>query len=376
LSDDLYEIDCLVIGAGVVGLAAAAQLAKSGRGVFIVETHTQLGSETSSRNSGVIHAGLYYPTNSHKHRFCVAGRRKLYPYLESHGVAHRKCGKLIVATNIDEEEKLHALLRQARANDVEGVELISGAQVSALEPSITCREALISPETGILDQGAYVQALAHEFEMHGGVIVRASPFLSARALPDGRLEAQIGGEQPSKLLCGYIVNAAGLHAQNVAAHIEGLAPERIPTLSLAKGSYFTLPGRAPFQRLIYPLPGPAGLGVHATLDLSGQVRFGPDVEFLDHNDPLRIDYRVDIKRSESFEAIIQTYWPDMPQGALLPDYAGCRPKLSAGFSDFRIDGEDVHGVPGLINLFGIESPGLTSSLAIAEEIAGRMSAGL
>lgn len=369
MSDDIYNVDCLVVGAGVVGLAAAISLAKAGREVLVVETQTQLGSITSARNSGVIHAGLYYPTDSYKHRFCVSGRRRLYPFLEKHDVLHKKCGKLIVAVTEADEAKLHALHAQAEANQVEGVRLLSGAEAQALEPSITCRAALISPESGILDQHGYIQALAHQIEAHDGIIVRASPFLGAAPMPDGRIEARIGGASSSRVRCNFLLNAAGLYAQRVATAIEGLNAEHIPTLHLAKGSYFNLPGKAPFQRLIYPLPSESGLGVHATLDLGGQVRFGPDVEFLQTDDPDQINYNVDPARAASYETIVRSYWPAMPQDALQPGYTGVRPKLGHAFHDFRIDGEEVHGIRGLVNLFGIESPGLTSSLALGEEAA-------
>ena len=372
MSDDIYDLDCLVIGAGVVGLAAAASLAKRGREVLVVEMSAQLGAQTSTRNSGVIHAGLYYPTGSFKQRFCVEGRRMLYDYMAKTGGAYRKCGKLVVAATSEEEAELEKLLELSHANDVEGVALISAEEAKKLEPEVACRSALVSPESGILDQHDLINALAGEIESHGGAIVRASPVLGGAPLDDGRIELRIGGAEPARARCNFVLNAAGLQAQSVARAIESVPEDSIPALFPAKGSYFTCTGKPPFQRLIYPAPHPSGLGVHATLDLGGQVRFGPDVQFLDGADPMHLDYNVDPARAAEFDAVIRRYWPNLPKDGLQPGYSGVRPKLGRGFVDFRIDGDEVHGVKGLVNLFGIDSPGLTSSLALGDEAADRM----
>jgi L-2-hydroxyglutarate oxidase LhgO len=373
MSGDLYHSDCVVIGAGVIGLACAAELARGGREVLVLEATGAIGSGTSSRNSEVIHAGLYYPTGSFKHRLCVEGRRKLYAYLAARGVAHDKCGKLVVATAPAEEGQIAALHRRAVENEVENVSLLSGGEARALEPALACVSALLSAETGIVDSHGYMLALRGELESLGGAIAFSAPALRGAATGGG-FELEIGGASPVRIRCAALVNAAGLDAQRVALALEGVPAAQVPSLALAKGAYFGCAGRPAFTRLIYPAPVDGGLGVHLTLDLAGRMRFGPDVEWLDERDPARVDYSVDPARAESFYAAIRRYWPALADGALTPDYAGCRPKLSGrgqAAADFRIDGPETHGVDGLVNLFGIESPGLTASLAIAEEVAGR-----
>lgn len=368
---EVYEIDCLVIGAGAVGLACAAELARRGREVLVAEAAAGIGSGTSSRNSEVIHAGIYYPTGSLRHRLCTAGRRKLYQYLAARNVAHRKCGKLIVATAAEEEPQISSLHQRALANDVESMSLLTRAEALALEPNLNCVSALFSGETGIVDSHGYMLALRGDLEAHGGMIAFNAPVLRGRGSPSS-FEVQVGGASPALVKSSTMVNAAGLDAQAVALSMEGLAAQHVPRLVLAKGSYFACAGAPAFTRLIYPAPVQGGLGVHLTLDLAGQMRFGPDVEWLAKSDPASVDYQVDIARAQSFYAAIRRYWPALPDQALTPAYAGCRPKLSGPgepAADFRIDGPKTHGVDGLVNLFGIESPGLTASLAIGEHVA-------
>jgi L-2-hydroxyglutarate oxidase LhgO len=375
MSADIYQTDCVVIGAGVVGLACAAELGRRGRDVLVLEAAGAIGTGTSSRNSEVIHAGMYYPTGTLKHRMCVEGRRKLYPYLAVRGVAHRKFGKLVVATEAAEEAKIAALHKLSQDNGVENCTLLSADEVRALEPNLRAVSAMLSHETGIVDSHGYMLALLGELEANGGSLALNAPIMRGEALASGGFEIEIGSENPTRIRCNALVNAAGLHAQAVANAIAGIPQSAIPPLVLAKGNYFGCAAKAPFTHLIYPAPVDGGLGVHLTLDLGGRAKFGPDVEWLDETDPARVDYRVDPKRGESFYAAIRRYWPGLPDGALTPDYAGCRPKLSCRgepAADFRIDGPETHGLEGLVNLFGIESPGLTSSPAIAEEVAKRL----
>lgn len=366
---DVYDIDCLVIGAGAVGLACAAELARRGREVLVVEATGAIGSGISSRNSEVIHAGIYYPTGSLRHRLCVAGRRKLYTYLAERGVAHRKCGKLVVATSPQEESQIAALHQRALENGVEGVTPLTEKQAKDLEPNLHCVSALLSGETGIIDSHGYMLALQGDLESNGGMIALDAPVLRGRVVPAGGFEIEIGGAAPATARCKIVINSAGLGAHAVANALEGLDAAYIPPLVLAKGSYFGCTGRAAFTRLIYPAPVEGGLGVHLTLDLAGQMRFGPDVEWLASNEPAQVNFQVDPARAQAFYAAIRRYWPALPEGALTPAYSGCRPKLSGPAqpaADFRIDGPGTHGIQGLVNLFGIESPGLTSSLAIGE----------
>ena len=361
----MEEVDCIVVGAGVVGLAVARALALAGREVIVLDAAEGIGTETSSRNSEVIHAGIYYSANSFMARFCVAGRRALYRYCVERGVPHRNCGKLIVATNADETAMLAGIQRRAEANGVEGMRVLSASEAIAMEPNLHCTSALYSPATGIIDSHGFMLALQGDAENAGAVCVFLSPVTGARAASGG-LEVQIGGAEPIKLHCRLLVNSTGLHAPNLARRIVGMPAERIPARYYAKGNYFTLSRRSPFSRLIYPVPVPGGLGVHLTIDLGGQARFGPDVEWIDE-----IDYRVDPTRADSFYAAVRKYWPDLPDGALQPGYAGIRPKITprgAPAQDFVVQGPQTHEVEGLINLFGIESPGLTASLALADYV--------
>jgi L-2-hydroxyglutarate oxidase LhgO len=360
------RVGAVVAGAGIVGLAVARALALSGREVLVLEAADAIGTETSSRNSEVVHAGIYYPKDSLKARFCVAGRRMLYDYCASHGVAINRLGKLIVATSDGEAAALDGIASKAWANGVDDLRPISGAEARGLEPALACTAALLSPSTGIVDSHGLMLAYQGDAEDAGAMIAFHAPILRGRPTAAG-WSLEVGGPEPMQLECDLLVNAAGLGAVALAGRLEGLPDDAVPTAYLCKGSYYGLAGRSPFGRLIYPVPEHAGLGVHLTLDLGGQARFGPDTEWVD-----QIDYRVDIARAEGFYAAIRRYWPGLPDGALQPGYAGMRPKISGPTepaADFRIDGPDRHGLPGLVNLFGIESPGLTASLAIADHVA-------
>ena len=371
----MEHVDSVVVGAGVIGLAIARALALAGREVVIVEAEASIGSITSARNSEVIHAGLYSPPAWLKTQLCLEGRRLLYPYCESHGVAHRRCGKLVVATRDAQVPALEDLARNAEANGVEGLQLIDGAAARAMEPALDAVAALHSSVTGLIDSHAYMLALLGEAEDRGAALALRSPLVAAQVVADGFV-LDVGGAEPMRLHARNLVNSAGLAASEVASRIEGLPPQQVRATHRCKGNYFTLSGvRAPFSRLIYPLHEAAGLGVHLTLDLAGQGRFGPDTEWLADAGP--IDYAVNPARGESFDAAIRRYWPSLPGGALQPDYSGVRPKLSRPgevAQDFAIDGPALHGVPGLVNLFGIESPGLTASLAIAERVRDMLTA--
>lgn len=361
----METVDCVVVGAGVVGLAVARALALAGREVLILDAAEGIGTATSSRNSEVIHAGIYYPAGSLMARFCVAGRRMLYALCAEKGVPHRNCGKLIVATNAQEDDMLAGIKRRAEVNGVEGMRVLTAAEAVALEPNLNCTSALLSASTGIVDSHAFMLALQGDAENAGAVPVFFSPVERGRKV-DGGIEIDVGGAEPMSLRCRLLVNSAGLHASELAGTIVGMPADRVPTTYYAKGNYFTLQGRSPFTRLIYPVPVPGGLGVHLTIDLGGQARFGPDVEWIE-----AIDYTVDPRRADSFYAAVRKYWPALKDGALQPGYAGIRPKIvpkGAPAQDFVVQGPQTHGVPGLINLFGIESPGLTASMAIAEHV--------
>jgi L-2-hydroxyglutarate oxidase LhgO len=354
-----------VIGAGVIGLAIARRLAQAGREVVVLEAAEGIGTITSSRNSEVIHAGIYYPAGSLMARMCVSGKRMLYEYCQEHGVPHRNCGKLIVATTAKETEKLQSIRAHAEANGVLDMQTLSGEAARALEPALNCDAALLSPSTGIVDSHAYMLALRGDAEDAGAAFAFHTPLLAAKSVSSG-IELDAGGETPMNLACDLLINAAGLSAPAVARGIDGMPIDLIPHAYLAKGNYFSCSARAPFSHLIYPVPEPGGLGVHLTLDMAGQARFGPDVEWVNH-----IDYAVDPARSERFYPAIRRYWPTLPDGALMPSYSGIRPKIvppAVASQDFLIQGPKDHGVAGLINLFGIESPGLTSSLAIADYV--------
>lgn len=361
----MADIDSIVVGAGVVGLAVARALALSGRSVIVLEVAEGIGTETSSRNSEVIHAGIYYPTGSLKAKLCVKGRRALYAFCDSHKVPYRRCGKLIVATDAAETAAIEKLKATGDANYVEGLTLISGEEARAMEPALFATAALFSPVTGILDSHAFMLALQGDAEAHGAAFAFHTPFHSADATGNA-IRVETGGADPMSLTTSILINASGLHASKAAEAIKGLSEKHIPKTLYARGNYFTLQGRAPFSRLIYPAPHTHGLGVHLTLDLAGQARFGPDVEWIDE-----INYDVNPKRAEGFTEAIRRYWPALPDDELAPGYSGIRPKISGPHDpapDFRIDGPSAHGIPGLVNLFGIESPGLTASLAIAEAV--------
>ncbi|WP_395894479.1 NAD(P)/FAD-dependent oxidoreductase [Cupriavidus cauae] len=362
----MESVDCVVIGAGVVGLAVARALARQGREVVILEAENAFGTITSARNSEVIHAGIYYPAGSLKARLCVQGKAMLYDYCRSHQIAHQRCGKLIVATSAAQVATLEGIRAKAAANGVDDLRLLSRDEALELEPNLQCEAALLSPSTGIVDSHGLMLALLGDAEQAGAMLAVCSPVLTGAVTADG-IVVEVGGDTATTLLARTVVNAAGLTAPELARRIEGMPAAHIPPQFYAKGCYFTLAGRAPFSRLIYPVPEAAGLGVHLTLDLGGQARFGPNVRWIDE-----IEYGVDPHDADSFYDEVRRYWPALADGALQPGYAGIRPKISGPgepAADFRIDGPATHGVPGLVHLFGIESPGLTASLAIGEAVA-------
>jgi L-2-hydroxyglutarate oxidase LhgO len=361
----MERVECVVIGAGVIGLAIARHLAIAGREVLVLEAAGTIGTETSSRNSEVIHAGIYYPTGSLKARTCVAGKHRLYAYCAERGIPHRRCGKLIVATNQEQKTTLADIRARAVVNGVGDLEWLEPEAVAALEPEVFCTAALLSPSTGIIDSHALMLAFQGDAEEHGAMLAFHAPLEDGR-ITNGAIELSVGGAEPMTLQARTVINAAGLHAIDLARRFRGLDPALLPTPYLCKGSYFILAGARPFSHLIYPVPEQAGLGVHVTIDLGGQVRFGPDVEWVDE-----IDYDVDPARAEVFYEVVRRYYPGLKDGAIEPGYAGIRPKISpkgTQAADFVIQGPAEHGVAGLINLFAIESPGLTASLALAEEV--------
>jgi L-2-hydroxyglutarate oxidase LhgO len=362
------SFDCIVIGAGVVGLAVARGFALQGLQVLVLESEPAFGTGISSRNSEVVHAGIYYPARSLKARLCVEGRQLLYGYCETRGVPFRRCGKLLVATSAQEEATLDGIAAQAAANGVADLRRLSRAEAMALEPELDCVAALHSPSTGIVDSHALMLALLGDVENAGGLLALRSPVAHADCSATRKEGAIIvTTEDGSEVAASIVVNAAGLHAPALARRFAGFDEALAPPAYFAKGSYFTLAGRAPFSRLVYPVPAKAGLGVHLTLDMGGQARFGPDVEWVDSPHALAVDPA----RGDAFYAEVRRYWPALPDGALQPAYAGIRPKIApqgAPAADFCIQGPATHGVPGLVHLFGIESPGLTSALAIANEV--------
>ncbi len=365
-----FDFDAVVVGAGAVGLACGYALARRGLIVAVLEAESHIGQGVSSRNSEVIHGGLYYPTGSLKARLCVQGRRLLYAFLDTHGVAYKRCGKLVVATSDDEIPRLDAIWDQALANDVEGMERLTGEQARALEPGLNAHAALLSPQSGVFASHDYMLALQGEIEAAGGAVVLSTPFEGAQALSGGGFTVRAGGADPTSLTCRLLVTAPGLSSQDVAGRIEGYPADHIPKAHYGKGVYFRLTGKAPFQRLIYPPPIHGALGTHYRNDLGGQAVFGPDLEYVPEP-----DYSVDPAKAEVFAAYIRKFWPGLPDGALQPDYAGVRPKLhgpDAPQPDFQLRGAEDHGFEGLMALFGIESPGLTSSLAIGETVATRL----
>ncbi len=362
-----FDFDATVVGAGAVGLACGRALAKRDLSVLVLEKEPHIGQGVSSRNSEVIHGGLYYPSGSLKARFCVQGRRALYPFLESHKVDFRKCGKLVVATEEAEVARIEAIFEQGVANEVEGLDHLTGAQARALEPGLNAHAAILSPESGVFDSHGYMLALQGEIEDAGGSVVVSTPFERAEPLPGGGFTITAGGEGGATLTTRLLVTAPGLGAQDVAGRIVGYPPAGIPAGHFGKGVYFRLTGKAPFERLVYPPPIRGALGTHYRKDLGGQAVFGPDLIYVETE-----DYSVDPAKVGEFENYIRRFWPGLPDGALTADYAGIRPKLHGPGEpqpDFQLRGRDDHGIEGLVALFGIESPGLTSSLAIGEAVS-------
>ena len=362
----MEQVECVVVGAGVIGLSVARALARRGREVVILEKEALIGSGVSSRNSGVIHAGLYYPAGSLKAGMCVAGRQALYRFCEAFGVAHRRVGKLVVAADEEEIGTLAALAQRALGNGVRDLQWLSPHETRDLEPALQCAAALLSPSTGIIDVHDYLLALLGDAERHGALLSLRTRCTGGEILDRG-IRVDTGGASATRILCRHFVNCAALGAQTLSAGMRGLPKSTIPPLHLAKGTYFRLSGRSPFARLVYPLPAGSWLGVHAGLDLGGCCRFGPDIAWVDE-----VDYDVDARRVGGFHAAIRRFWPELPDASLQPDYAGIRPKLTppgAPPADFVVQTSEVHGIDGLVNLYGIESPGLTSSLALGDHVA-------
>ncbi len=357
------DLDTVVIGGGVVGLALARALALRGIQTTLLEAESRLGQHTSSRNSEVIHAGIYYPTGSLKARLCVAGKEQLYAYASQVGIEHRRIGKVIVASSEAEAGALEGLARQAENNGVRDLEWLSEREVAALEPAVRAVRGLLSPSSGIIDTDGLLSALKRDAVDADAQIVTSSPVCGGAVLDEG-FELRIGGPAPGRVTCRRVINAAGLWAQDVARALEGVPATSIPGQYFAKGHYFVLRGRSPFSRLVYPMPEPGGLGIHVTLDLRDNARFGPDVSWV--SSP---DYSFEEARETQFYTAIRRYFPDLQPGALVPGHTGIRPKLGppgSPFHDFVVQGPAAHGVPGLLNLYGIESPGITASLALAD----------
>ena len=378
----MERVDCVVIGAGVVGLAVAREMALQGRETILLERESAFGTISSARNSEVIHAGIYYPKDSLKAKLCVQGNRMLYEYCRSHQVATQPYGKLIVASDASQIDDLQAILYKAQNNGVPEIKMISGEEAKVLEPNLQCSAAILSSSTGIVDSHGLMLSLLGGFEDAGGMIAYQSPLVSAKPIgenAEGGFELEIGGPDGMRLQSTLLINCAGMSAPAVAEKISGLSNEQIPKAYFAKGNYFSLSGKSPFTHLIYPIPEPGGLGVHLTLDMGGQAKFGPDVEWLEIEAEEQIDYTVNPKRGEGFYEAVRRYWPALKEGSLQPDYSGVRAKIvppNAPAGDFCFNGPKEHGLQGLFNLYGFESPGLTSSLAIAQHLEGQIKSSL
>ena len=365
------KTDCIVIGAGVVGLAIARHLAMAGRDVIILEAEDTYGSHTSSRNSGCIHAGINYPPGSLKARLNLRGKELLYRYCPEHGVGHKMIGKLVAIVDQEKIPKLLALKEKSASIGLDEMYMMTGEEARELEPNLHCVAALHSPTSGIVDQPELMTAYLGDAEDHGAVLALNAPVLSGRATADG-ITLSVGGADTMEIACNLCINAAGHGATEIARTIDGVPPDTVPEMILARGCYFVLPSKKPFTRMIYPLPDEHDVALHISPDMGGMVRFGPDTEFVDS-----VDYTVGLDRAPFFYEAARRFWPDIEDGDLEPGYAGVRPKLSrarAGDNDFVIQGADVHGLDNLVNLFGIESPGLTSSMAIAEYVAALVGA--
>lgn len=378
----MEQVDCVVVGAGVVGLAVAREMALQGRETILLEREDSFGTISSARNSEVIHAGIYYPKGSLKAKLCVKGNHLLYEYCRSHQVSTQTYGKLIVATDANQLDDLQAILYKAQKNHVPDIKIISGEQARALEPQLQCEAAILSGSTGVVDSHGLMLSLLGGFEDAGGMVAYQSPLLSAKPVghhAEGGFELEIGGTDGMKIQTKLLINCAGLSAPAIAQKIEGLPKEQIPKAYFAKGNYFSLSGKSPFSHLIYPIPEPGGLGVHLTLDMGGQAKFGPDVEWLDIEEEAQISYTVDPHRGDGFYAAVRQYWPALKDGALQVDYSGVRAKIvppNAPAGDFYFDGPQQHQLHGLFNLYGFESPGLTSCLAIAQHLEAQIKTSL
>jgi len=378
----MERVDCVVVGAGVIGLAVAREMALQGRDTILLERENAFGTVSSARNSEVIHAGIYYPKDSLKAKLCVEGNRLLYEYCRSHQVATQAYGKLIVAADESQVHDLNAILFKAQNNSVPGIKLMSGDEAIRLEPQLKCVAAILSATTGVVDSHGFMLSLLGGFEDAGGMVAYQSPLISAKPIganAEHGFELEIGGADAMRIETKLLINCAGMSAPAVANQIQGLSKELIPQAYFAKGNYFSLAGKSPFAHLIYPIPEPGGLGVHLTLDMGGQAKFGPDVEWLDIDREEQIDYTVNPKRGEGFYEAVRRYWPGLKDGALQPDYSGVRAKIvpsTAPAGDFCFNGPETHGLHGLYNLYGFESPGLTSSLAIAMHLEGQIKSSL
>jgi L-2-hydroxyglutarate oxidase LhgO len=365
----MESLDCVVIGAGVVGLAVARRLALAGRDVVVLESEAGVGKHTSSRNSEVIHAGIYYPTGSLKARLCVAGNRALYTYMAERNVPHRRIGKILVAVREREVPTLERLSRLAEANGVCDLVALSAAEVRSMEPAVSAVRGVLSPSTGILDSHALMGALKADFAAGGGTVLLSAPVMGGQ-VDGGGIELEVGGAEAVRVRCNTVVNSAGLYAPSVARTVQGLNPRFVPHEQFAQGHYFVLTGRSPFKHLVYPMPSAGTAHIHATVDLAGKARFGPDLSWT-----REVSYAFDEGRVQAFYDAIRRYYCGLTDGALEPGFVGIRPKIvpeGAPAADFAIQGPETHGVPGLVNLFGIESPGLTACLAIADEVAARL----